>query len=285
MKKAVWYVLMGVSLLGCGSDESRPGILPGLGATPPNNSAPSQPSNPPVNPNEPPIDSSNPPPFPDNSQYELLSGIYEGSVSDGNRVKGLIDDNKLLWFLYTDQFDNDLGFVGSNDKVKGDQGAFEVKGKNYSYESLSVIDIVIEGNYQTPKTLSGSIYDRPSNVTTYDLTYDDTLSNKTQSLTLINNRTFIGDAYVTTDNEGGTSRLSFATDGKFTGSSEDCSISGKFSVSSSKRYFIASVTFGNDSGCSVARRTFSGVALLDEDNDLIVLGKNEGIGLYFSTKE
>ena len=275
MKKVVLCILISMSLLGCGSDESRPGVMPGL-------SSGEKPSG--SKPNQPPIDSINPP-AQDNTKVSLLPGIYSGTSNDGNILNGLIDDNKQLWFLYTDRFDNDLGFVGSNDKIKGDTGTFDIRGKNYSYDSRSVADITITGDYKTAKTIIGSIYDRPSNATAYKLTVDNTLSNKAQNLSLLNNKFFKGDSYATTDNEGGKATIFFTTEGKFTGNSEDCSLSGTFTLSGSKRYFITSMTFGNEQNCSIARRNFSGVGLIDRDGDLIILGKNGSIGLYFSTKD
>lgn len=271
MKRLALCVLVSTGLLGCGGGDDKPGVKPALpsGSTPPT----SNPSNP-----------SNKPSTPESTKYKLLTGVYSGTANDGNIINGLIDDNLQLWFLYTDRFDNDLGFVGSDDKAKGDTGTFEVSGKNYSAETQSVTGITITGDYKTPKVVTGSIYDRPSNATTYRLSYDNTLSNKTQTLARVDGKVFKGESYATSDNEGGIAFISFSTDGKFTGNSEDCALSGKFTVSESKRYFITSVTFGNQSNCSVAGRTISGVGVIDDENDLIILGKNEEVGLYFSTK-
>lgn len=284
MKKIALYLFIGVGLLGCGSDDSRPGVLPGLPSggtvqpTPPNQGG--------SNPNQPPTDSNTPPLGPgnntDQSNSKLEPGIYTGKVSDGDTVEGLVDDNKRLWFIYSER-DDVLGFINSNNNVKTKDSTFSESGKNYSYEARNSFDITIKGDIQTSKVITGSITGLPSNSATYDLKYDEMLSAKKQTLNQIDNRTFGGDSYVTGDSDAGTTTIRFSTNGTFNGNGEGCSMTGKLTPSASGRYFNTSVKFTN-SACFANGETHTGVALLDNGNELVFLGTNanKSSGVYFS---
>lgn len=287
MKKIVLLALMSISLLGCGSDSSRPGVMPGI----PGPIKPSYPTNPnPSNPTTPPIDSNNPPQNPNGQRYELLSGIYSGLTGQRELAQGLVDDNKRLWVIYSDENlyadGNVLGFVNSNGGVTGNSGEFNVQGKNYSYDAKAALDTTITGNYKQPNVIKGQVYGLPINSTSYELIYNEPLSNVKQSLASIN-RVFTGTAYITNDTEAGDLTLRIGANGLFTGEDESgCRMSGKFTLSVSKRYFDSIVTFGGYP-CYAPRETITGVALLNEDNDLIVVGTdvNRSKGIFFSSAE
>lgn len=265
MKKIAILSLMSLSLFGCGSDEARPGV------------APSFPSNP-TDPTDP--------------TYELLPGIYTGLTGQNEIAEGLVDDNKRLWVIYSDNPniypDGDvLGFINSNEGVTGKNGKFNVTGKNYSYEARNALDITITGNYQISKTLSGEVFGLPINSTTYTLNYDDFLSKREQTLASINDKTFTGISYITGDSEAGTLEIKLSTNGEFTGEDgHGCTMSGKLILSNSKRYFDSSVTF-NGSPCYAPNETLKGVSLLNEDSELIIIGTDDSRskGIFFSSAE
>lgn len=279
MKKVALYILIGASLVGCGSDDSRPGVMPGL---PPGGTV--QPSPPQdqgdSNPNEPPTDSNEPPANPNDTPNELLSGVYKGKTGAGEILEGLIDDNKRLWFIYSNS-NRVLGFTNSNNKIKASNGEFSAKGKDYSYPYRNTFDVTIEGDYKTSKVIQGNMFELPSNPVAYSVTYDEYLSAKKQSLDMIKNKTFFGDSYITGDSEVGDTTINVSTDGDFTGNGEGCSMTGKFTVSESQRYFVSTVTFGKVN-CFAPGETHTGVALLDTDNELVFLGTHEGKGSFFS---
>ena len=268
MKKIAVLSLLSLSLLGCGSDEARPGVPPSL----PEPSEPSEPSE---------------------EAYELLSGIYTGRTSEGEIAEGLIDDNKRLWVIYSDNPniypDGDvLGFITSKTGVPDTAGEFDVSGKNYSYESRRALDITITGNYKKPNTLSGKVFDLPINATTYDLKYDEALSNREQNLLSITNKSFTGIAYISGDDEAGSLTVKIGTKGNFTGKDTyGCTMKGKFTLSSQlNRYFDSTVTFG-EYPCYAPNETLKGVALLDKDGELIVIGTDDSRnkGIFFSSAE
>lgn len=282
MKKKVLLVLMSIILSGCGSDDSRPGVKPGI-PSPPKTSI--KPSNP-----KPPTDSTKPPVVPDTKPtedtYELLPGIYEGDTGEDEIAEGLIDDKKRLWVIYSDNDpDRDvLGFVNTNENIVGNSGQFSVEGKNYSYYLKSALDTTITGDYRVPKTISGRVFDLPINATTYNLKYNENLSKTKQKLSDINNKKFTGVAYITGDTEAGGLAIDIKSNGNFTGEDESgCKMTGTFKLSTSQRYFENTVTFG-DFPCSAPRESITGVALLNEDNELIVLGTdaNKSKGIYFA---
>ena len=278
MKKVALYIVISISLLGCGSDEARPGVKPGLPSAPPTNN-PSTPPTKPTNPNE----------TPSELNKELLSGYYQGLTGQGELANGLVDDNKRLWVIYSDENlypDGDvLGFVNSNNRVVENNGEFEAKGKNYSYDARSALETTITGDYRTPKVIKGAVFGLPVNSTTYELLYDDKRSAKKQTLTSLNNRTFKGVSYITGDISAGTTTVKFTQSGNFSGFGEGCRLTGKMTLAASGKYFESVVTFG-DYPCFAANQTLTGVALLD-NNELVVVGTNssKNQGLFFSSVE
>lgn len=289
MKKTALFILMSVSLFGCGSDDSRPGVMPGLPSqpstptpTPPNNSNP-----------QPPTDSNTPPPFPDDKPtekvYELVPGIYQGITGQNELANGLVDDNKRLWVIYSDEnLYNDggvLGFVNSNKGVPGNNGEFSVEGKNYSYDAKSALNTTVTGDYKLFEVIKGKVFGLPVNSTTYELIYNAGLSKEKQTLASINKK-FTGIAYITGDTSEGELVIDVKSNGVFTGEDESgCKMTGKFTPSTSQRYFESIVTFGG-APCFAPGETITGVALLNEDNELIVLGTDasRSKGIYFGSE-
>lgn len=276
MKKSALYLVMVVTLVGCGSDDSRPGVMPGL---------------PPGGTGQPPTDSTTPTPFPDGTQSEarLLSGIYSGTSIDvtgrSYTIDGLVDDKKQLWFIHS-KSDEIQGFTNSKEGVKGINGEFSVKGVEYSYKDRRAINLTIEGNYKTEKVVSGKTFDLPSNPTTYNVKYDEELSAKKQTLSLVSNKNFIGNAYLTGDNDKGLATLVFNnTKGDFTGDAKGCTMTGKLTPAGSGLYFNASVKF-TSSVCSTYGETHAGVALIDNNNELIIVGTNgaKNRGILFNSE-
>ena len=276
MKKIATLSLISLSLFGCGSDEARPGVPPSLPPT-------SNPSTPPTNPSE--------PSEPSEEVYDLVSGIYTGVTGQGEIAEGLVDDNKRLWVIYSDNPtiypDGDvLGFINSNNSVTGNNGEFSVSGKNYSYEDRRALDTTVTGNYKQSKVLSGKVFGLPVNSTTYELKYDEVLSNRKQTLLSITNKTFTGIAYITGDDEAGILDINFSANGNFTGKDTyGCIMKGKFTLSpKSNRYFDSTVTFG-EYPCYAPNETLKGVALLDKDSELVVIGTDDSRskGVFFSS--
>ena len=270
MKKTAVCLLMSVTLLGCGGG---------------NDSTPSVPTNPSTPTDPKPANPSNPP-----SASELLPGIYTGITGQREAASGLVDDNKRLWVIYSDenlyQDGGVLGFINSNNNVVGNSGTFSVQGNNYSYDARAALDTTITGDYRTPKSLKGEVFGLPVNSTSYNMSFDETQSTKIQTLASLSNRTFFGDSYVSGDTSAGTTTIKFGSNGNFSGNGEGCSLSGTMKPSASKRYFEGTVTFGAYP-CYAARETLTGVAILNEDNELIVLGTDaqRTKGLFFSSAE
>lgn len=289
MKKTILLVSMSISLFGCGSDDSRPGVKPGI-PSPPN--TPTTPNIP--KPPTPPTDTVEPPVMPDGTvtDAKILPGIYTGTSTwvTGKQyvISGLVDDSKRLWFINSESEDSEiLGFANSNESIKGTNGEFSVKGVEYSYDDLRAIDITIEGNYKNTKIVEGKTFALPSSPTTYKVQYDDRLSAEKQTLNSINGKVFKGEAYLTGDEGKGIVTLSFVNKGDFTGSDiYGCTMKGKLTLAGSGRYFNASLNFTN-SKCLANGETHSGVALLNDNNELIILGTNGGKnrGVIFDGEE
>ena len=285
MKKTILLVSISISLFGCGSDDSRPGVKPGIPSPPNTSTTPNVPKPP-----KPPTDTVEPPAVPDDKPneavYELVSGIYDGVTGQNEIAEGLVDDKKRLWVIYSDN-DSDgdvLGFVNTNENIIGNNGEFSVKGKNYSYYYRNAFDMTVTGDYKTSKVLKGQIFDVPVRSTTYKVDYNEALSARKQKLSDVkNNKKFFGDAYITGDPEGGEVTIEFGKNGSFTGIDDyNCEMKGKLTLSSSQRYFDTTVTFGA-ANCSAPSETLTGVALINEDGELIVLGTdaNKSKGIYF----
>lgn len=288
MKKTILLVSISIGLFGCGSDDSKPGVKPGI-PSPPN--TPTTPNIP--KPPTPPTDTVEPPVVPEDKPieavYELVPGIYNGITGQNEIAEGLVDDNKRMWVIYSDndQERDVLGFVNTNENVIGNNGEFSVKGKNYSYYYKNAFDINVTGDYKAAKTIQGRIFDVPSRSTTYKIDYNEALSAEKQKLSDISNKSFFGDAYITGDSEGGEVTIEFGQNGNFIGIDDyKCEMKGKLTLSSSQRYFDTTVTFGA-ANCSAPSETLTGVALINEDGELIVLGTdaNKSKGIYFGGPE
>ncbi len=234
MKKLALYLVVGVALLGCGDNDSD-------------------------------SDSDS------NLDFNLLSGFYEGTTNEGEYLEGLVDDDNKLWFIYSED-DDFLGFIRSDESIVLNNGEFVSLGKNYSFDSRDPRDITINGNYKTSKTLKGTVSELSAETITYNAGYDEVLSARKQTLDMINNQTYNGVSHMTGDMSSSTTTVKFTTDGNFTiDDSESCVIAGKFTPSVSGRYFVSTVTFSGTS-CTEAGDSYTGIALLDSDNELIFLG-------------
>ncbi|WP_352338754.1 hypothetical protein [Psychrobacter sp. 16-MNA-CIBAN-0192] len=287
MKKLALYLVVGATLLGCGSDDSRPGVMPGLpsGGT----GQPTTPNQGGSTPNQPPTDSNTPPAFPDGTQTEakLLSGIYSGTSTDVTGksyvLNGLVDDNENLWFIHANSDKGDiLGFTNSNTNIRGSNGSFTVKGVEYSYEDRIANPITIEGDYTTANMVIGKTYDNLPNATNYSVKYNEKLSSQKQSLSMLDSKTFMGDTYMTDDDGKARGTVVFSNKGSFIGQVERCKMSGNLTLAGSGRYFKASVKFAS-SDCLANGETHTGVALINEDGGLILLGTNgaKNRGIFF----
>ncbi|TXD98350.1 hypothetical protein ES754_05370 [Psychrobacter frigidicola] len=289
MKKTALYVLIGIGLLGCGSDDSRPGVMPGL---PPGGTVqPTPPNQGGSTPNQPPTDSSTPPPGPGNtnegSTSESLAGIYTGTTGRNQTVKGIIDQDNNIWFVYGDNADLDIntGFINANLKAVNS----EINGEGRDYASIddSADKVTIKGSYQNKVMLSGTLIPEGSKISdSYSLSYNNQLSSPQQSLARIANKTFNGNVYIS---KGGvdSARITVNSDGSFSGSSvEGCKVSGDLSFpqknTKSAMYFVSTVRLGN-APCYPANQIFKGVGHLDATNELIVVGidDNKRRGLIF----
>lgn len=292
MKKLALYVLASATLLGCGSDDSRPGVMPGLppgGTVQPNTPNQGQGDS---DSNLPPTDSNTPPLGPGNNtdnevNSRVIPGIYSGMstvVGSGSYfLNGLVDDDENLWFIHTKSKKGDiLGFTKSSTNISGSNGSFSVKGVEYSYEDQIAIPITIEGNYSAENMITGKTYDKPSNASNYNVSYDESLSNQKQSLSMVDNKTFFGDTYITGDDGKARGTVNFGSNGNFTGKVETCAMSGKLIPAGSSRYFNANVKFAS-TGCFVNGETQTGVALVGENGELILLGTNDtkSRGVFF----
>lgn len=292
MKKIALYVLMGASLLGCGSDDSRPGVMPGLpsGGT----TTPSTPNDGDggSNPDQPPTDSNTPPDGPgskpDETKNDSLAGIYVGSAKN-KTAKGIIDDDNNVWFVYGDNADLDINTGLVNANITALNGEMTGKGRDYASVDETAERVTIKGTYQKEVSINGTV--TPDNSVlgdNYNLPYDKVLSSAQnfQTLARVANKTFDGRVYIS---KGGvdSAKVTVKSDGSFSGSSsEGCQVTGNFSFSKpntqSAMYLVSTVRLGNDP-CYPANQIFRGVAHLDDNDELIVVGvdDNKNRGLIF----
>lgn len=247
MNKIALYLFAFTALTGCGGDDS--------------NST--------TNPNP------NPNPNPDPTlTVKLTPGIYTGTTDEGEYLEGLVDDDNRLWFIYSENEDF-LGFMRSNDSVAFNNSKFTALVKNYSFDreiGKNSRDATVIGNSQPSKAFTGTFSEQNEKTINYNVGYDEALSARKQTLAMINGETYNGDSYITDVLGSGMSTITFDSNGNFTGNDDEgCTMTGKFTPSISGRYFVSSVTFGA-SPCYDAGQTHTGVALVDEDNELIYLG-------------
>lgn len=254
MKKLALYLLVGAALLGCGDDDSN-------------------------------FDS-NPTPTPTpNPSVKLMPGFYKGKSEEGEFLEGLVDDDSKLWFTYAEfEPDNVIGFIKSDDSVLLNNGKFKAPGKSYSYENRNSSNIIITGDYKS-KAIDGTFSNLPSNPIAYNLKLSTSLFKK-HTLDVINNKTFTGPLYVTSGTGPAPATLKFTTNGDFKGSdNKGCNITGKFTPAASGRYYVSTVTF-SQTNCSAAGETHTGVSILDDNEDnLLILATNGkgGRGMYFGS--
>lgn len=242
MKKIALYLLAGTFLLGCGGDDSDSNSNYGSGLN-----------------------------------VELLPGIYTGVTGESEYLEGLVDDNKRLWFVYSENEDF-LGFINSNEPVVPNNDNFMALGKNYSFDSRNPRSITIDGDYRISKTLKGEISEPSSDSSldaskiTYNLGYDENLSAIKLTLDRVNNKIYTGISHMTGDINSSSTTIKFTTDGNFTiDDSGECVVNGKFTPSDSGRYFISIVKFSGTL-CTEAGENYSGVAILEDGNELLFVG-------------
>lgn len=257
MKKLALYLLASTALLGCGSDNSDSSFNPTPTPTP-------------------------------TPSVKLAPGFYSGVTQENEVLDGLVDDESRLWFTYAEVDSNNdenvIGFINSNNSVLLNNSKFTVSGRNYSYDNRSSRIITINGNYKS-EAINGTFFEQPSNPITYNLKFDTSLAKK-HTLNLINNKTFNGPLYVTSGTGEAVATITFTTNGNFTGAdSKGCNITGKFTPAVSGRYYVSTVTFGQIN-CTAAGETHTGVSILDNsDDNLLILATNGsgGRGMYFGS--
>ena len=249
MKRLAMYLLVGAALVGCGGDDDSDF-------------------------------SSNP-----NPDSKLLPGIYTGTTEEGEYLEGLVDDDSRMWFTYFADEEGYLGFIKTNDSVILNNSKFKISGKNYSFDNRASRSITINGDVQASKAIIGSFDESGSDKIKYNIGYDEALSNRKQTLDMINNRMFNVDSYRTGRNGSIGTTISFTTDGKFTGlDNSSCISTGKLTPAASGRYFVSSMTFSgsacSDVGYDVGK-LYTGVVVINTNNELKLLStdetKNKGI--------
>lgn len=256
MKKLALYLLVGAALVGCGGDDDSDF-------------------------------SSNPSP---NPNIKLLPGIYSGVTNEREYLEGLVDDNNRMWFTYFADEEGYLGFVRSNDSIVLNNSKFNASGKNYSFDNRVSRSITINGDVKTSKAIVGTFDESGSGKISYNLGYDEALSNKKHTLNMLDGQIINVDLHRTGTSESIDTTLTFTTDGKFTGfDNSSCMLTGKLTPAASGRYFVSTMTFSG-SACSSAGyevgQTYAGVALINRQNDLKLLStdsmKNKSVAFIGS---
>ena len=237
------------------------------------------------------------------SNFELVPGVYLGKNQDDDLLISLIDDDRRLWAISATENDDDdnndnndnlmdnfLGFTSSDGRVTTNnvEGEFTASGQEYPYSewnsSATSFPITIDGNYAQSKVITGFTTEMPNNITEYSVKYNEVLSNQVQELANISTE-YYGISYVTGDaTMENYTNISTQSDGSFEGNYmnrsagsdrfELCDIRGDFTVSESKRYFEVNASFFHDlmdTPCSITGQTFTGIALLGDDNELVLL--------------
>lgn len=249
MKKLALYLLVGAALVGCGGDDSSSD-------------------------------------FNDNLNVNLPAWFYDGTTNEGEYLEGLVDDDSKMWFIYSEE-DEILGFVKSDDTVKLNNSKFKASGRNYSFNKKLPRNLTINGNYKKSKAIEGELIEENSSKITYNVGYDEVLSNRKQTLAMINNQIYTGNSYVSGISGSSTTTVTFTTDGNFTGSdSEGCTIAGKLTPSVSERYFVSTVTFSGTSCYDVGYKVgevHTGISVITDEDELIFLGTDnmKSIGVAF----
>jgi|TARA_R110002126_G_C10440326_1_gene498877 hypothetical protein len=246
MKKIALYLLAATALSGCGGDDSGSDY-----------------------------ESSN--------NINLSSGFYTGTTDEGEYLEGLVDDDSKMWFIYSEpgnsEPDNFLGVIKSDNTVVLDNSQFVAAGKNYSFDNRAYRNIIINGNYKTSKAITGTLVESGSRTINYNLGYEETVSAKKHTLSMINNKVYMSNSYVSGVNSSSSIMIKFTIDGNFTSSdSRGCNISGKLTPSASERYFLSNITFSGAS-CSLSGykvgEVYTGISVVD--------GKNNDEILFIST--
>lgn len=256
MKKLALYLLVGAALVGCGGDDSNSDFS----------------------------DNDN-----DNLNVNLPAGFYTGTTVYGQEqesFEGLVDDDSRMWFTYSSDEEGLIGFVKSNDSVVLNNSKFNASGRNYSFDKKPPRNLTINGDYKISKTIEGKLIEQESTVT-YNVGYDEVLSNRKQTLAMINNQIYTGNSYVSGISGSSATTVTFTTDGNFTGSdSEGCTIAGKLTPSVSERYFVSTVTFSGTSCDDVGYKVgevHTGISVITDEDELIFLGTDntKSIGVAF----
>ena len=232
------------------------------------------------------------------SNFELVPSVYLGKNQDDNLLISLVDDDKRLWAISATEnddnndnlMDNFLGFTNSDGSVttNNTEGKFTASGQEYPYSewnsSATSFPITIDGNYAQSQVITGFTTAMPNYITQYRVKYNEVLSNQVQELANISTE-YYGISYVTGDATiENYTNISTQSDGSFEGNYRNrsegsdrfelCDIRGDFTVSESKRYFEVSASFFHDlmdTPCSITGQTLTGIALLGDDNELVLL--------------
>ncbi len=255
MKKIALYLLVGTALLGCGGDDSD-------------------------------FESN------ENLNFKLPSGFYTGTTDEGEYLEGLVDDDSKMWFIYSEpknskpensETDNFLGVIKSDSTVVLNNSRFVASGKNYSFDNRAYRNITINGNYKTSKAITGTLVESGSRTIDYNLGYEETVSAKKHTLSIIDNKVYMSHSYVSGVNSASPITVKFTTAGNFTTSdSRGCNISGKLTPSASERYFLSKITFSGTS-CSVSGykvgEVYTGISVVDgKNNDEILFISKDTMG-------
>ena len=216
------------------------------------------------------------------SNYKLEPGIYTSERGNGSFVDRLIDDDNKLWEVYSDINGDIERFNSSNGVVITDNnsGKFKALGKEYSYTDRKSFDINMKGNYTQPKVITGDTtrIDMPTDILVYTANFNETLSNKNQSLTDIAN--FYSARVYTTSGNATNSDFSIESNGSISGNyygvnssfnlNKNCVIKGEVTESKTGRYFnvTLNVLKSNDSEipCNNNGEIFKGIAFLNQDS-------------------
>jgi hypothetical protein len=204
-------------------------------------------------------DTSSPSPAP--LSADSAEGFWSGTTNTNRTVTGVVLDNGVYWMLYSAVGDPSsiAGLIQGDSRSQN--GVFtSSNGKDFNFETESILDASINGSYMMKQGLNGTLVysiggQSTSFTTTYDSRYD--LAPDMNSVA----GTYTGPVTAT---ENVTVQVS--PNGDISGSSTTgCTFAGSFSPRTHGNVFDVTITFGGQTTCGNGSDTVRGVGVYDAD--------------------